>query len=420
MRKRQSNAQTFIEYAILLALLTAALLTARVYMLRGVQEKFRQGVDVFGGGEQYQRGRTTVTERIISGNFSTEDYVPAPDACSYAFARVAYLGEQITRLGGYINLAQESSDRLNKQANITGNYAPGDINRSIDPKADLLKLADEHAAKAVSSRDEAYAKERVLKEAADLIQNNLIERRAGSYGKYIYIRVGALVMIVAALRGHGELYKADAETSHSQLHGEADELRGAASSSTEYGRNPVNYLHLVLTTNPQFLLDEASRYDALADSTYAGFMAKSDYLAVAAADIESWIKGRPNNQNYYLGLHRYYYYGWCYGDEKYHFLLTLQGALREYARLRHVQGDDLYNYYNNQASQCRAAANNVAFNSQTFNIPDSTNSIVENLRSTAGNFTGQGGLTDQTRDQITAYTKEIEQLMKDKASCFSK
>mgnify|MGYP001617146101 CR=1 FL=1 len=60
--KAQSRAQSFTEYAILIGLAVAVLIGIRVYMLRTVQEKFRQAADVFGQGEQYEKGVTQVTE----------------------------------------------------------------------------------------------------------------------------------------------------------------------------------------------------------------------------------------------------------------------------------------------------------------------------------------------------------------------
>ena len=62
MQRRKNKAQSFTEYAILIGLAVAVLIGIRVYMLRTVQEKFRQAADVFGQGEQYEKGVTQVTE----------------------------------------------------------------------------------------------------------------------------------------------------------------------------------------------------------------------------------------------------------------------------------------------------------------------------------------------------------------------
>jgi len=58
MQKKINKAQSVLEYTILIVIVVAALLAMRIYMLRAVQEKYRQSGDVFGEGEQYERGVT--------------------------------------------------------------------------------------------------------------------------------------------------------------------------------------------------------------------------------------------------------------------------------------------------------------------------------------------------------------------------
>lgn len=60
--KMNKKAQSFIEFAILIAVIAIALVAMRVYFLRSVQGKFREAGDVFGGGDQYAPGVTNVTE----------------------------------------------------------------------------------------------------------------------------------------------------------------------------------------------------------------------------------------------------------------------------------------------------------------------------------------------------------------------
>ncbi len=60
MKKRGNKAQSFFEYAVLIIVTAAALLAMRVYMLRIVQERYRQSADVFGEGEQYDKVATRV------------------------------------------------------------------------------------------------------------------------------------------------------------------------------------------------------------------------------------------------------------------------------------------------------------------------------------------------------------------------
>jgi len=60
MKKKRNKAQSFLEYAVLFIITVAALLAMRVYILRIVQERYRQSADVFGEGEQYDRIATQV------------------------------------------------------------------------------------------------------------------------------------------------------------------------------------------------------------------------------------------------------------------------------------------------------------------------------------------------------------------------
>lgn|GEM_PF-1830356 len=59
-----------MEYAVLFALVAAALVGMRVFFTRAVQEKFRQSADVFGGGEQYSPGRTSTSGGGMSQGMS--------------------------------------------------------------------------------------------------------------------------------------------------------------------------------------------------------------------------------------------------------------------------------------------------------------------------------------------------------------
>ncbi len=52
MIRPKNKAQSLIEYTILITLAAAALLAVRTFMLRSIQEKYRQGADTFGQGEQ--------------------------------------------------------------------------------------------------------------------------------------------------------------------------------------------------------------------------------------------------------------------------------------------------------------------------------------------------------------------------------
>lgn len=59
--QRKDKAQSFLEYAILIAVAAGVLIAMSIYVVRAVQEKFRSSADVFGQGQQYEKGVTVVT-----------------------------------------------------------------------------------------------------------------------------------------------------------------------------------------------------------------------------------------------------------------------------------------------------------------------------------------------------------------------
>ena len=76
---RNKKAQTILEYFVLLAFAAAVLVGMRLFMTRSLQEKYRQTGDVFGKGEQYNKGTTWVTGldgalpgAVIPGNTSLD------------------------------------------------------------------------------------------------------------------------------------------------------------------------------------------------------------------------------------------------------------------------------------------------------------------------------------------------------------
>lgn len=84
-----------MEYAVLISVLVAGLIAMRVYMLRAVQEKYRQSADVFGGGQQYAKLTTEVEDSdgpllsIVTQD--TQDW----DPCAQAAGIVAKLQREI-------------------------------------------------------------------------------------------------------------------------------------------------------------------------------------------------------------------------------------------------------------------------------------------------------------------------------------
>lgn len=98
MWRRKSKAQSFIGYAILIAVVVAALLAMRVYLVRIMQEKFRQAADTFGQGEQYEKGRTLETTSH-GETFVVPELPPEPkDLCGFVCAKISLLEGQLSSL----------------------------------------------------------------------------------------------------------------------------------------------------------------------------------------------------------------------------------------------------------------------------------------------------------------------------------
>lgn len=61
MKKRNNVAQSFVEYAVLIGVVVAALIAMRIFFTRAMQEKYRQAADLFGQGQQYEKGVTVLS-----------------------------------------------------------------------------------------------------------------------------------------------------------------------------------------------------------------------------------------------------------------------------------------------------------------------------------------------------------------------
>jgi len=72
MNMQKNRAQSVIEYAVFISVLVAALMAMKVFMTRGVQEKYRQSAQVFGQGEQYEEGVTREDHSLEGSAFDYE------------------------------------------------------------------------------------------------------------------------------------------------------------------------------------------------------------------------------------------------------------------------------------------------------------------------------------------------------------
>lgn len=112
MDRRRNKSQTFAEYALLIAVTAGALIAMRVYVIRGVQQKYRESADVFGQGEQYASGRTRITN-LDGGTININREIPARDTCVFAAAEADRLERRINELNTKAgSLEQASADAL--------------------------------------------------------------------------------------------------------------------------------------------------------------------------------------------------------------------------------------------------------------------------------------------------------------------
>lgn len=155
MKLRKNKSQSFLEYAILIAVLVAAFIAMRIYFVRSVQEKYRQSADVFGEGEQYARGVTQVTEFASSLDI-TNPFGPR-DACSNILAQVVALerdihGYDVTEPGDppqvvhHIGLLERAASfeaqaaQMRQQAQVSSDAGFGDAGPQ---EAKLIKMAED-------------------------------------------------------------------------------------------------------------------------------------------------------------------------------------------------------------------------------------------------------------------------------------
>lgn len=119
----------------------------RVFIIRAVQEKYRQSADVFGQGEQYAKGVTVVTN--LDGPMTTL-LLPPPGpthSCSFVASRVAGLEKEIADL-------KALADSLDKSG--------GDIEATLlglkEQSAAMTAEANQKEAQANDLRTQAAAK----------------------------------------------------------------------------------------------------------------------------------------------------------------------------------------------------------------------------------------------------------------------
>jgi len=141
----QKKAQSFITYTMLIVIVVAALLAMRVYFLRAMQDKIRQTADVFGQGEQYEKGVTVETPTDAEG---IEITLPSSEA------------DECKKITGIVSALENQVSALREQAN--------DFNKALlglEEKNPRIKKAYDALIKRAEKKEKKEAKYR--KKAAE-------------------------------------------------------------------------------------------------------------------------------------------------------------------------------------------------------------------------------------------------------------
>jgi prefoldin subunit 5 len=144
------KSQSYLQYAVLIAVMVAVFLSMRIFMVRSVQEKYRQSADVLGEGAQYAKGETRATDTSTSSSLITPP-VPITDPCPNLVNAVSDLERQRDSL-----LSQATDLRItaNKiEAQITD--IPATANTLRSHAASLRRRANQTDAQAQGYRNSA-------------------------------------------------------------------------------------------------------------------------------------------------------------------------------------------------------------------------------------------------------------------------
>ena len=72
INRRKKKGQSTLEYAILIIIVMAALLSIQVYVKRGIQGRFKSAADDI--GDQFSPGNTNVTKTRATNSYTAETF----------------------------------------------------------------------------------------------------------------------------------------------------------------------------------------------------------------------------------------------------------------------------------------------------------------------------------------------------------
>lgn len=168
--KRKNKSQSFLEYSVVIIVIAAALVAMRVYLVRSVQEKYRQSADVFGEGEQYAQGITQSTE--------TKSQDPGPiqpynnrDTCDNILAIVEALQNEINGYNTPAGCKPPNCEHVDGLLEVASKYETEA--RNLDAQIAIL-LQNKMNTQVAPLRESA----RVLREKATYLREKAAEKQA--------------------------------------------------------------------------------------------------------------------------------------------------------------------------------------------------------------------------------------------------
>lgn len=169
------KAQALLTYSVLIAVVIAALLGMRVYFIRAMQDKIRQSADVFGQGEQYEKGLTIKTNSDAAG-IEIEPVTPiAASIYAKITGIVSALEEEISELREQVSYFNKTLQGIEDKALTISSFSESRIKKAEKKEkkeAEYRLQAEEYREKGQFEKAEEYTQkaDKLQKEAQDLRQ----------------------------------------------------------------------------------------------------------------------------------------------------------------------------------------------------------------------------------------------------------
>ncbi|MBU1998268.1 MAG: hypothetical protein ABIG46_00735 [Candidatus Omnitrophota bacterium] len=150
-----NKAQSTLEYAVLIIVIAGALIAMKGYLDRAVQEKYRQGADVWGEGGQYAKGITQVNQGNISPAINPS--VLTSEVCASVHDLAAKLEDELARLEVQLQEAENLVDQDDIEQKML-ELEKSQLDDITESEKSTRIEGDEYAAQARALRAEAKAR----------------------------------------------------------------------------------------------------------------------------------------------------------------------------------------------------------------------------------------------------------------------